>query len=183
MSYHLFILTGLMSILTGCAQFPVLDEIEGKSHLANNHNEEDFSDDQVSGSDRFLLSELKRLETSQHLEDLELYRDHRSRFKTVSEKIYFLKLSPFDRRDYLVARGFISEREGGTHRTPAQVFKGLNDEVALGMSKPDVLDSLGKPLRVEIAGNPRHENERWLYRFNGAPKYIYFEAGEVQGWE
>jgi hypothetical protein len=66
---------------------------------------------------------------------------------------------------------------------PAEAFRARNDEVAIGMRKPDVLDSLGKPLRVEIAGNPRHENERWLYRLNGAPKYIYFEAGEVQGWE
>ena len=42
---------------------------------------------------------------------------------------------------------------------------------------------MGKPMRVEIAGNPRYENERWLYRMNGASKYIYFESGQVQGWE
>jgi hypothetical protein len=51
------------------------------------------------------------------------------------------------------------------------------------MSKTQVLQSWGEPARVDIAGNPSNENERWLYSMNGASKYIYFEAGEVQGWE
>ncbi len=51
------------------------------------------------------------------------------------------------------------------------------------MSKNDIVASLGKPARVEIAGNPSYENERWVYQFNGSSKYIYFESGVVQGWE
>ena len=52
-----------------------------------------------------------------------------------------------------------------------------------GMSKSDVMNNWGEPRRVEIAGNPSFENERWLYSVNGATKYIYFESGRVQGWE
>ena len=76
------------------------------------------------------------------------------------------------------------------HDLSSSSFSDFNDpfiirsnDVSLGMNKNDVLESMGRPLQVEIAGNPRNENERWLYDLNGASKYIYFEAGEVQGWE
>ena len=51
------------------------------------------------------------------------------------------------------------------------------------MNKTQVLTTLGQPQRVEIAGNPRFENVRWLYAEQGSPKYIYFESGLVGGWE
>jgi hypothetical protein len=51
------------------------------------------------------------------------------------------------------------------------------------MKKGQVMASIGRPSKVEVAGNPQDENERWLYHMNGASKYIYFESGEVQGWE
>jgi outer membrane protein assembly factor BamE (lipoprotein component of BamABCDE complex) len=51
------------------------------------------------------------------------------------------------------------------------------------MSKSDVMNHLGHPTRVEVAGNPSYENERWLYTRNGASNYVYFEAGHVEGWE
>lgn len=55
--------------------------------------------------------------------------------------------------------------------------------VGMGMSKNEVLDQLGRPSKVEVAGNPANENERWGYLANGAMKYIYFESGYVEGWE
>jgi hypothetical protein len=55
--------------------------------------------------------------------------------------------------------------------------------VGMGMSKDEVLDQLGRPRKVEVAGNPANENERWGYLANGAMKYIYFESGYVEGWE
>jgi hypothetical protein len=45
------------------------------------------------------------------------------------------------------------------------------------------MNTFGRPTRVEVAGNPSYENERWLYSVNGATKYIYFESGRVEGWE
>ena len=55
-------------------------------------------------------------------------------------------------------------------------------EPDLNMTKEDVISSWGRPDRVDIAGKPSYENERWVYRRDGAVKYIYFEAGKVGGW-
>ena len=189
MSFKIFAFIVTMNIITGCAQFTPLDG----SYLANVDEAQawdntlddprDGVSSEVPRSEKLLSNELHRLESIQSEEDLDFYQEYQHKLKTVSERIFFLKLSPFDRQDYLASRGFLSAREEVALRGPAQYFKLRKNEVAFGMQKPDVLDSLGKPLRVEVAGNPRHENERWLYQFNGAPKYIYFESGEVQGWE
>lgn len=56
-------------------------------------------------------------------------------------------------------------------------------KVGMGMTKEEVMDQLGRPSKVEVAGNPENENERWGYLANGAMKYIYFESGYVEGWE
>ena len=132
---------------------------------------------------QFLRSELQSLESSQPEEDLALYQKYKKKLVTQSEKIYYLKLPRGERRQYLQDRGFI---ETQTNRSPASLSQSLTprrSEVNLGMSKNDVFASLGKPSRVEVAGNPSNENERWLYQVNGSSKYIYFESGVVQGWE
>jgi hypothetical protein len=153
---------------------------------------------------RALRSELRELEYRQSDDDLDLYNAHKDKFGSASEKIFFLNLPIKERRDYLVDRGFLTSQTPKTRKSlPSPSDKVLvsgidssfsssvlNDpfivrsqDVTLGMNKSDVLESMGRPLQVEIAGNPRNENERWLYDLNGASKYIYFEAGEVQGWE
>jgi len=155
-------------------------------------------------SARALKSELKELEYIQPEEDLEFYDAHKHKFRSASEKIFFLNLPVEERRDYLVDRGFlpqnvsvrktdfINNKSGGSPDSINQSsfeprihssFYERQDHLTIGMSKNDVLNSFGKPLLVEIAGNPRNENERWLYEMNGASKYIYFESGEVHGWE
>ncbi len=155
-------------------------------------------------SSRALRSELRELEYMQSDADLDLYNAHKEKFRSASEKIYFLNLPVEERRDYLVDRGFLPLQTPKERRLPPQSshmvlanssesvksygdfsdpFVVRSNDVTLGMRKNDVLESMGSPLQVEIAGNPRNENERWLYELNGASKYIYFEAGEVQGWE
>jgi hypothetical protein len=145
-------------------------------------------DQEADRINRALRAELRGLEGRQSADSLELYQQHAHRFSTVSEKIYFLRLPRSERREYLQSRGFLDHRsrpealvtqERQPQRRPAR----KSAEVGLGMSKDDVMNSLGEPVRVEVAGNPRNENERWLYQFNGATKYIYFEAGQVHGWE
>lgn len=133
---------------------------------------------------RSLKSELRNLENSQSESGLAYYEENKSHFQTTSEKIFFLKLLPNERKDYLLSRGFIKEPkviessfEEAFGRRPE------NQEVFLGMKKDEVISSLGRPERVEVAGNPRNENERWLYKTNSASSYIYFESGKVQGWE
>ncbi len=155
-------------------------------------------------SKRALRSELRELEYMQSDDDMDFYNAHKDKFGSASEKIFFLNLPVEERRDYLVDRGFLaplpskqrksmsaqSEKVSVSNHDSSSSFSGFNDpfivrsnDVTLGMNKSDVLESMGRPLQVEIAGNPRNENERWLYELNGASKYIYFEAGEVQGWE
>lgn len=114
--------------------------------------------------------ELAELESIQSKEAFATYEKYSHHFTTISERIYYLKLPYHERYSYLESRGLISS--------------GLSTfQVTLGMSKTDVLSVLGRPQRVDIAGNPSFENERWLYAEQGSPKYIYFESGKVGGWE
>lgn len=138
------------------------------------------------GEDRetqLLRQELRALEGTQSEEEMAFYQKYKKKLATNSEKIYYLKLPRGERHQYLQDRGFLNSPAS---RTPASLSQALNprrSEVGIGMSKNDVVASLGKPSRVEIAGNPSYENERWLYQVNGSNKYIYFESGTVQGWE
>lgn len=132
---------------------------------------------------RALRKELRDLEGQQSEESLEFYDKHKHQLGSVSEKIYFLKLPTNERRDYLLSRGFIEEEKTPYYTQQEKMFALRKQDILLGMTKADVIQSWGKPLQVDYAGNPQNENERWLYKANGASKYIYFEAGEVQGWE
>lgn len=130
-----------------------------------------------------LEEELRELEYNQSESAAYVYEKHKNQFSTTSEKIYFLKLPPHQRMDYLDSRGFLKAPESPYLNASREAFGVRAQDVILGMSKGDVLDNMGKPLRVEIAGNPSYENERWIYNYNGAMKYIYFESGRVEGWE
>lgn len=124
-----------------------------------------------------LASELSELEAKQSPEAFARYQKYAHHFETISERIYFLKLPYHDRYSYLESRGLIETKYDG-----AFTFE-TNGRLNRGMSKTQVLTTLGQPQRIEIAGNPRFENERWLYAEQGSPKYIYFESGLVGGWE
>ena len=50
------------------------------------------------------------------------------------------------------------------------------------MSKQEVMSRWGRPDYVEVAGNPRLENEKWTFLINGKQGHVYFENGQVQGW-
>ncbi len=66
-----------------------------------------------------------------------------------------------------------------------------DDDLTIGMPKQKVSLHLGSPDQVEVAGNPKYENERWVYErsvptvdgYYKETKVIYFEAGSVVGWE
>lgn len=130
---------------------------------------------------QLLRHELQALESAQSEDEIAHYQKYKKRLATNSERIYYLKLPRGERRQYLQDRGFI---ENPT-RAPASVDQALarRSQVGIGMTKNDVMASLGRPARVEVAGNPSFENERWLYQFGSNSKYIYFESGIVQGWE
>ncbi|MBY0518581.1 MAG: outer membrane protein assembly factor BamE [Bacteriovoracaceae bacterium] len=127
-----------------------------------------------------LKNELARLEASQSEGALAHYQQFKPRLGSVSEKIYFLQLKSKNERDeYLAARG-LSESSAPIAQSMTALFE--HDQITLGMTKEEVESYWGRPERVDIAGNPNFENERWLYRHNGAAKYVFFEAGKVGGW-
>lgn len=162
--------------------FPVVAGDTGRDweSTSDRKNRTPASVDEIQDNEsrRFLTQELRKLEGQQSDNALEQYEKNKHHFKTTSEKIYFLKLSQFERKDYLASRGFIKEES-----SPRQIFAMRDSNVASGMSKSQVMENWGQPNRVEVAGNPSYENERWLYSVNGATKYIYFESGVVRGWE
>jgi hypothetical protein len=139
-----------------------------------------LNDGQDDSSRRYLTQELRHLEGKQSEGALETYQKYKTQLATTSERIFYLKLSPYERKDYLASRGFLKEEKLKPHE---EMFALRQSNVITGMSKSDVMNNWGRPNRVEVAGNPSFENERWIYNVNGASKYIYFESGRVQGWE
>jgi hypothetical protein len=210
MSVRFFMLSFVLFLLTGCAElytgrsfmaemgqedtsffnpkedFPVVAGDTGRDWMSESErrnrtpaSESDLAQDRTS---QVLKSELRGLENMQSEDDMEYYQAHLKSLPTVSDRIYFLRLPHYERKAYLTSRGAIEEPKHS--ETPFErLSPRRNNDVLMGMRKNDVLASLGKPMRVEIAGNPRNENERWLYRMNGNQKYIYFESGRVEGWE
>lgn len=57
-----------------------------------------------------------------------------------------------------------------------------NQELIIGMPKYAVQKSWGYPVRIDVAGDPSMENERWAYNRYGEIRYVYFEQGQVKGW-
>lgn len=64
------------------------------------------------------------------------------------------------------------------------------DDVRVGMNKQDVLFAWGQPQETFVAGDPRHQNEKWVYYVGlssqlgkANARAIYFENGFVSGWE
>jgi hypothetical protein len=128
-----------------------------------------------------LNEELAQLESSQSEGAFNHYKQHRSQLGSVSERIYFLQLaSRAEREEYLEARGFSNQAQKILPQE--RLWATSTSEVVMGMTKEDVEASWGRPQRVDVAGNPRNENERWQYNRDGAVKYIFFEGGAVEGW-
>jgi hypothetical protein len=127
-----------------------------------------------------LEKQLSRLESSQSEGAFAHYQQHRARLGSTSERIYFLQLpNRQEREDYLASRGLLA----ASNPLPAKLSFGVpQEELLLEMTKEEVISSWGKPDRVDIAGKPSYENERWIYQRDGAVKYVYFEGGRVGGW-
>ena len=128
-----------------------------------------------------LKRELFALENSLDDEQYADYVRYRGSLGSISEHIYFLKLSPGARRGYLQSKGLtkgsnvISNNYNPQHSIPANV--------TLGMGKADISRSWGQPRFKEYAGDPDEQNERWIYSHGGVTRMIYFEGGQVAGWE
>jgi hypothetical protein len=131
-----------------------------------------------------LYKELHDKEMALSPMEYEEYMQNKQIFQNVSEQVYFLDLSIAERRTYLQEKGEgnIGSAEQFTQnfgfRNPAP---GGND-IEVGMAKDQVIDRMGRPYRVDVAGDVKYQNERWTFYDNGRLKSVYFESGKVNGW-
>lgn len=126
-----------------------------------------------------LRRELRGLENRLTDSEYSDYIKYRNQIGGESERIYFLRLSKSERIDYLSSRGISVPRY---YTVTENKMAAYSNEVVLGMQKNEVIRSWGQPVRREVSGDPRYENERWAFRRNGAVSYIYFSGGVVEGW-
>lgn len=166
--------------------------------------------------ERSLRKELRNAELALSPQEREHYYELMPYFGSISEKIYYLRLSKRDRLEYessllpeddrqMQRLSYYPERRSRSllddyrpreeddyqprRRRPAAVtpYEYLEDEssseIFVGMTKDEVRGIWGGPNQIEVAGNPREENERWSFYYNGEVKYVYFEQGVVQGWQ
>lgn len=124
-----------------------------------------------------LRQELMTLESRLNEDEYQNYSNARKFLRTDSERIYFLRLGPHEQGEYMAARGLVPL---GRENRPEQAR--FSPGLSLGMSKYEVMQLWGQPDRRDYAGQPENENERWAYSRSGTTKYIYFEAGQVEGW-
>lgn len=142
-----------------------------------------------------LERELRYLESKLSPDEYEAHAEIRGQLGNISQQIYYLQLSSLDRQSYLRNRGIKSNyvrtsglvpnnpsRNTYAARSIASAnYPHIND-IMLGMYKDDVMQNWGRPDKMEVAGDPRLENERWAYQRDGVTNYIYFESGRVGGW-
>lgn len=129
-------------------------------------------------------SELGRKLNALSDEQYTKYQQVREYLENDSEKIYYLNLPRYERESYVQSKMFSVYRDN--IRRPASHNFGYktarNPRVAVGMRKDDVMRSWGRPAQVDVAGDPKYENERWSFYDNGQMKQVYFENGKVSGW-
>jgi len=131
-----------------------------------------------------LIKELAEKEAALNPYQNALYTRAEDYLESPSEKIYFLNLSDEEKVEYLDSRSFKSYSSGRSQygRGLASLQPVYSNTITMGMSKDDVVQLWGKPARVDIAGNPANQNERWAFYGNGGVRYIYFGSGRVEGW-
>lgn len=131
-----------------------------------------------------IYKELRDKESTLSPYQQSLYRVAEQHLEGPSEKIYFLNLSDEQKMEYLDSRNFKSYRAANVSRARglASLQPVYGKTLNMGMNKDDVIESWGKPSRVDIAGNPANQNERWAFYGNGGVRYIYFEGARVAGW-
>lgn len=115
-------------------------------------------------------------------EELESYARDKKFLQSDSDKLYYLSLSSFERDTYIDTKKSDLKDDLNPTRNLVSRRSIHSSELFLGMEKSEVVETWGKPARVEIAGNPKNQNERWSFVEDGSVKQVYFEGGKVQGW-
>jgi hypothetical protein len=132
--------------------------------------------------DESLKLELEQKEADIPEENLGQYTKDKKYLPSESDKLYYLSLSPRERGSYISSKKMDMQDDLGKRQDFIQNHSVHSKELYLGMDKTEVLQAWGKPVRVDVAGNPKNQNERWQFMEDGSVKQIYFESGKVQGW-
>lgn len=143
---------------------------------ASERNRQKFKEEQS------LKAELEQKEADIPEEYLGQYTKDKKYLPTESDKLYYLSLAPSERTSYISSKKIDMQDDLGKRQDFIQNRSVHSKELYLGMEKTEVLQAWGKPTRVDIAGNPKNQNERWQFMEDGSVKQIYFESGKVQGW-
>lgn len=129
-----------------------------------------------------IAEELRSKEENLEEEEQVVYGQHKKYLDTDSDKLYYLSLTPAERKTYINTRINDIKDEAEQKRNLVRRHSVHGSEIFLGMDKSDVVSLWGKPARIEIAGNPANQNERWSFVEDGSVKQVYFEEGKVHGW-
>lgn len=129
-----------------------------------------------------LAEELRSKEESLQDYELDRYARDRKFLQTDSDKLYYLSLDSEERKIYVASKKEDLRDELDNKKNMFKRRSVHGSELYLGMAKDDVVSAWGKPARVEIAGNPANQNERWSFLEDGSIKQVYFESGRVHGW-
>ena len=124
-----------------------------------------------------LSAELVVRESHLSPKELQQYTQIKRELGSLSEKIYYLQLSPGERLEYINMR-IPSERRPASMPTASNRDK----DISLNMTKEDVVHLWGRPSMIEIAGDPSEQNERWIFIRLRGRRTLYFESGLVRGW-
>ncbi len=162
--------------------FPIMSGDSGERFLSS---EEINKRTPLLGEAYSIRQELEKREQELPEEERANFNKTKNLLSNDSERIYLLELSPKERENYLQNK--VEERKLTTIEedkySKSPVKKIVVSELFFGMSKADVLSSWGDPSTIDVAGDPREQNERWSFVVDNKVKSIYFESGRVQGWK
>jgi hypothetical protein len=129
-----------------------------------------------------LKSEL--FEKEQALSEIEMneYLQDSKYLPGESDKLYYLSLAGAERSSYMKTKKDEYKEDHGEGRDLVKSRSIHSSEISLGMTKTEVEKLWGKPAKIQVAGNPKYQNELWLFQEDGTVRQVYFESGKVNGW-
>jgi hypothetical protein len=174
--------TATVLLSAGCIQIqtrvPFEEQVSSRSLAASPEQNEN------------LENELKLLENKlKGNQEIEQYSKALPYFRDIREKMHFLKLDSFKKRQkWLNDQNFWS-RIGQLDAKFASVIK--SQDIAVGMSAEQLKRSWGEPNQVYVSGIPQFGNGKWVYikqaptpdGYRPQKRIVYLESGLVTGWE
>lgn len=136
---------------------------------------------------RSLKRELTSLENKLTDDEYYEYLQIKHSLGDISSQIYYLRLSPYEKKTYTQSRRLNPVRSRSvssvesSYRNKSQGHF-VSSDITVGMNKSQVLELMGSPTQQDFSDNSYDNAERWSYNSNGSVRHIYFANGQVEGW-